>query len=162
MTLYAGEFLAAPGGKCTDGHALVDLNVFTDDGSLADYDTGTVIDKEVFADGCTRMDIDSGCGMRIFGHQTRKYGHIKHVEFMCQAIYRDGHDSGVSKNDLRHALGCGISVIECKQIGFQKASYFGNTVKEGLGNLVAFLLLLLFRINLSVFVEIQRKSNLLI
>ena len=47
MALLAPEALASPCGKSSDGNALIDLHIITDDGGLAYNDAGSVIYEEV-------------------------------------------------------------------------------------------------------------------
>ena len=89
MTLLARELLAASGGQSTDGHALIYLDVFTDDGGLADYYAGTMIYEEIFTDGSTRMDVDTGLGMCVFRHKSGDDRYMQPVQLVCKAVYRD-------------------------------------------------------------------------
>ena len=79
MTLFPGELLAAPGGERSDGNALIDLYVLTDDGGLTDYDAGSVVDKEVLVDGRSRMNVDSGLGLGKLRHQSGQHGYLQQV-----------------------------------------------------------------------------------
>ena len=56
MTLFALQALAAPGGQCAQGHALVDLYMVADDGGLTHNDAGAVVNEEILADGGAGME----------------------------------------------------------------------------------------------------------
>ena len=64
--------------------------MLADDRRLADNDTCTVIDEEMLADRRTRMDIDTGNAVRILGHHTGDHGHTQKMQFMRDAIDRNG------------------------------------------------------------------------
>ena len=79
MTLRSAKTLSAAGGQTAKGHALIDLYVLTDDGGFTDDDTGTMVNKEVAADGCAGMDVNTGDAVGIFGHDAGQQRHIQCV-----------------------------------------------------------------------------------
>ena len=71
MTTHIAQFLTAFGGKGTKCNTLIQFDMAADDGCFTDYDAGSVVNKEIFADGCTRMDVDTGFAVCLFRHHTR-------------------------------------------------------------------------------------------
>mgnify|MGYP001016507326 FL=1 len=60
MTAHIPKLLSALGGERAECYTLIELDMAADDGCFTDHDAGTVVNKEIFADGCTRMDVDTG------------------------------------------------------------------------------------------------------
>ena len=57
MTFYASKFLASASRKRTKSYSLVNLDVITDSGGLANYDACCVVNEEVLANSGTCIDI---------------------------------------------------------------------------------------------------------
>jgi len=79
VTLFVGQSLTAAGGKCTQCDTLIDLDVIADGSGFTDYDTGTVVNEEAFADSRTGVDVNAGLAVGIFGHHA---GQIRHAHFI--------------------------------------------------------------------------------
>ena len=77
MSAHIAQLLTTLGRERTERHALIQLDMFPDDRCLTDYDTGSVINKEIFADRGTRMDIDTGLRVCLLRHHTRNQRHIQ-------------------------------------------------------------------------------------
>ena len=76
-----------------------------------------MIDKEIFADGCTRMDVDTGFAVCLFRHHTRDKRNTKQKQLMRQTVYRDGIKSRIRKYDLVFAACSRIAIVSGLQIG---------------------------------------------
>ena len=87
-----------------------------DDGCFTDYDAGSVVNKEIFADGCTRMDVDTGFAVCLFRHHTRDKRNTKQKQLMRQTVYRDGIKSRIRKYDLVFAACSRIAIVSGLQI----------------------------------------------
>ena len=59
MSLVSPQTLPATGRKASQGDALIDLHIISDYGSLANDNTGTMVDKEMIADGGAGMDVNT-------------------------------------------------------------------------------------------------------
>ena len=75
MTPLAPQILPSSGRERTQGHTLVDFDMIANNSRLANYDTRTVIDKEVFSHGSAGVDIDTGDRVGMFGHNARDHGY---------------------------------------------------------------------------------------
>ena len=111
--------LAAAGGKRTEGHALVDLDIFSDFRRLTDYNAGTVVDEEIFANRGARVDIYTGEAVGILGHHTWNQRHTEKEEFVSQAVHKDRVETRVGKDDLIRIVGCRVAVVACLDVGHQ-------------------------------------------
>ena len=111
--------LAAAGGKRTEGHALIDLDIFSDFRRLTDYNAGTVVDEEIFANRGTRVDIYTGEAVGILGHHTWNQRHTEKEEFVSQAVHKDRVETRVGKDDLIRIVGCRVAVVACLDVGHQ-------------------------------------------
>ena len=130
MPLLAPQALTAPGRKAAQRYTLIDLNTFTDHRSLADNDTGTVVDKEICADSGTGVDIDAGDAVGILCHHTGNHGHIQHIQFMGKTVDRNGKQAGVRENDLIIAC-CGrVAVVGRLQIRLHQTADLGDLSKK--------------------------------
>ena len=76
VSAHITQLLTALGREGAERHSLIQLHVFTDHGRLTDYDTGSVINKEILADRSTRMNINDALRMRFLRHHTRNQRHI--------------------------------------------------------------------------------------
>ena len=117
MTTHIAQFLTAFGGKGTKCNALIQFDMAADDGCFTDHDAGTVVNKEIFADGCTRMDVDTGFAVCLFRHHTRDKRNTKQKQLMRQTVYRDGIKSRIRKYDLVFAACSRIAIVSGLQIG---------------------------------------------
>ena len=89
-----------------------------DDGGLTDNDAGSVVDKEVFADGGSRMDINTGFAVCLFRQHTRNQWNAQPEQFMGKPVNGDGIQSRIGKNNLILAS-CGrVSIVSGLQVGF--------------------------------------------
>ena len=117
MTTHIAQFLTAFGGKGTKCNTLIQFDMAADDGCFTDYDAGSVVNKEIFADGCTRMDVDTGFAVCLFRHHTRDKRNTKQKQLMRQTVYRDGIKSRIRKYDLVFAACSRIAIVSGLQIG---------------------------------------------
>ena len=76
MTLHTGKQLSLPCGECSKRYALIDLHMIADRRRLADDDSRTMIDTEIFADRRARIDVDTGQSVCILRHDTRNIRYI--------------------------------------------------------------------------------------
>ena len=93
VAFFAGKSLTASCRECAQRNALINLHVLADDRGFANDDAGAVIDKEVLADGCARVDVDTRFGMGVFGHESRENRNMQKVEFMGDAVNGRCHES---------------------------------------------------------------------
>ena len=49
-----------------------------------------MIDKKTLAEFCTRMNIDAGQAVGVFGHDAGQQRHVELVKLMCQSLHADG------------------------------------------------------------------------
>ena len=66
MSFYTLQLLAFSRRKTAERYALIDLYIVTNDRGLANNDSGSMVNKEIFADGSARMDINPSQAMRVF------------------------------------------------------------------------------------------------
>ena len=130
MTLLTLQLLTAAGGKSTEGNTLINLDILADGGRLADNDAGSVIDEEIFADGCARVDINTGRAVSILCHDTRDQRHLKLEQLVRETIDRDRLQTRIRKNNLLLGVSSRIAVKGCLQIGFQKSADLWKCVEE--------------------------------
>ena len=90
MALHIAQYLAASGRKCAKGDALVQLYIVSNLGGLAYYYASSVVDKEIPANGGSRMDVNTGQTMGIFRHHTGNQGHFQKMQFMSNPVYKNG------------------------------------------------------------------------
>src|SRR5512133_2500117 len=85
--------------SCTQSHSLVELHIFTYNGSLADYHTGTVVNKKMPSDHCAGMYINSGFTVSVFGYHTGKKRDIQFIQPVCKPVYGNGIKAGIIQNN---------------------------------------------------------------
>ena len=99
--------------------ALIELHMLADGRRLADDDAGAVVDKEVVADRCARVDVDAGELVGVFGHHARQHGDAHFVQPVRHAVNADGFKRGVGEHDLVAAHRGGVAVVSGLNVGFE-------------------------------------------
>jgi len=94
----------------TQGYALIELNLVANVDRLTNHHSGTVVNTESFTDPGTRMDIDTGNAVRVFGENSGNERHLKLKKFVRQPVYRDGVKSGVGSDNLSLTGRGGVAV----------------------------------------------------
>lgn len=114
----------------TEGNALIEGDVIANDTRLANDDASAVVDGEIFANLCTRMDVDTRLRMCLLGDDTWDDGHFQFMQFVGYAIVRHGVDDGIAEDDLT-VVGCGRVVVEHGlNVGIEQAFDFRQCVDE--------------------------------
>ena len=67
---------------------------------LANDDAGTVVNEEVIADRCTRVNINSRFLMSPFGHHSWNEGNVHFVQFVSQPINCDCLKSRITEDEI--------------------------------------------------------------
>ena len=86
-------------------------------GGLADDDAGAVVDAEVFTDGSSGVDVNSGLAMDVFGHDAGDDGHAQLVQTVSQPVGQDGIEAGVGDDDFLLAGGGRVAVVDGLNVG---------------------------------------------
>jgi hypothetical protein len=114
----------------TQGDALVNANVLSNDAGLSDDDSGAVVDEEAFADLCSGVHVDSCLCVRMLGDHAREERHLELMELVGEALAGDGDDTGVTKDGLV-GRGCrGVSIEGGLHVGRKDCSHCGQPLKE--------------------------------
>ena len=121
-----------------------------------------MIDKEVLADGCTRMDVNSRLGMRILSHEPRENRNVQKVKFMGNAENRCRHKARIRKDNFVEAPSGRIAVISGMQIGFKTFANPRNLREKFLADAVAFYLALVRSHGTTELAIIKRDGHLLV
>lgn len=126
---------------CTEGHSLVECDMVSDDAGLADHNSCTVVDCEILAYAGSRMDVDTGSGMRQLGHDAGNHRNAENQKGMSRAIMKHGLDYRIAGDDLAQVLYCRVIVLDCLYIGIEEtldfSKLFDETAAELFGALVA-------------------------
>ena len=70
VTFTALQALSCSSGKSAQGNTLINFYVLTNDSGFTDYYACSMVDKEIFAEGSTRMDICTSTAVCMFSHDT--------------------------------------------------------------------------------------------
>ena len=98
---------------CSERDTLVDLDVISDPGSLADNNTCSMIDEETFPDSSAGVNVRTGNAVSMFAHYPRHQRHTEFKQFVSDAIDHHRVEAGVAVDNLVGALGCGVSIERC-------------------------------------------------
>src|SRR5579862_339955 len=101
----SGVALAFFAAGAAERDSLVEQDIISDLGGLADYDSGAVIDEEASADGGAGMDLDSGEEAAGLGDHSRNERDAPAIEPMGEAMSQNGVEAGVTEKDFNDALG---------------------------------------------------------
>ena len=130
MTPNIPQLLSSSCGQCTKSHTLIDLYTITDDRCLSNYHTSTMVDKEIFSNGCSRMDVNTCDAMGIFGHDTRDQRHFQQEQLMSQTIDGNRKHTRIRQDDLISVFCSRVSLKSCLQIGLQHSTDIWNLLQE--------------------------------
>ena len=120
----------------TQGHALVQLDVLADDGSLADDHAGAVVNEEVRPNGGAGVNVDTGEGMGIFRHHPGQHGDLHEIQLMGDAENADGFKGWVGQHDFLPAGGGGIALVGSLHVGVQRVPDGGEFGKQSVDHIV--------------------------
>ncbi len=114
-----------------EGHAMVELDAITDDARLADHHTGAVVDKEMFADGGTGVDVDSGLAVSPFGHDPWDQGQVGSVEEVGGTENGYRFNGRVAENNFLVTASRRVTLIGGAHVGGENASNFRELTEKG-------------------------------
>ena len=106
----------------TEGDALIELHMATQDAGGANDDTGAVVDGEVTADGSCRVYVDTRLTMGHLGDDAGNEGYAQEMELMCYTETCDGAYGGVATDDLAVAGGGRVALVGGRHIGGEEAA----------------------------------------
>ena len=105
------------------------------DGGLADDHTRAVVDGEVLANLCPRVDVDAGARMGLFGDDTRYHWHLHPMQHVGQPVVRHRVHHGVAVYHLAVVRGSGVAVEHRLHVGIEQALHLGQLLDEPDGHL---------------------------
>lgn len=113
------------GSQCD---TLVKFHVVSDDTCRAYHNAGAVVDGEVTAYLCGRMDVDARFAVGHFRDDARNERYAENVEFMGDSMAGEGFDDRVATDDFSVAL-CGrIAQIGGFYVGCQRAAAMASAL----------------------------------
>ncbi len=133
----------------TKGDALIERDVVADDGSLANDDARAVVDGEILAYLCTRMDVDTSLGMGQLGDNAWDDGHAQFMQTMGDAVVGHRVHDGIAEDDLAVVPGGRIGVEHGLHVGIEQTLDLGQRVDE------------LHRQPLSLAIDLSLRAHLL-
>ena len=95
----------------TKGNTLIESDVVADNAGFTDNDTRTMVDGEIFANLCSRMNVDTCLGVGLFGNDARNDGDFQLMQLMGNAVVRHRVHHRVAEDDLA-VVRCGRVVVE--------------------------------------------------
>ena len=120
----------------SEGNALIHFYIIADNGSFANYHSGTMIDGKEIANSSARMNIDSGFGMRHFGNDTRDKRHIEFQQRIGYAVVADSANTWITKNHFAETFSCGVAIEGSQHISMQFFAYGGKLTNKLRGLIV--------------------------
>mgnify|MGYP002730301269 CR=1 FL=1 len=87
---------------CAERDTLVELNVTTNDTCGSDYHTRAVVDGEVFANLCPRVNVDARFAVCQFRNDTRNERHVQSIQFPTLELKYSSEDSGFHSASTGH------------------------------------------------------------
>src|SRR5687768_12594730 len=106
--------------------------MITDDRSFPDHDSRSMVDAKVFTYFCTRVYINTGPTMRVFGDYSRNTLHAQVMNLMSNTVRRDGIEARVCTDHLAPALCCRITFVHRRNIVFKLVADGWKRVKNPL------------------------------
>ena len=103
-------------------YTLVELDMSTDDAGGSDDNACAVVDGEVGADLCARVDVDARFAMCHFCDNARNERYSEAVELVGQAVAGEGFDGWVARDYFGTAMRCRVAHIGGFDIGSQEVA----------------------------------------
>ena len=147
---------------CTKGNALIECDVIANDTRLSNDDASAMVDGEIFANLCTRMDVDARLGMGLLSDDTWNNGHFQFMQLVGNAVVCHRVDDGIAEDDLT-IVGCGRVVVEHRlNVGIEQAFDFRQCVNEFQCQPFSFFVNLLLGLDgLAIFAKLESVCYLL-
>ena len=130
MSLHTLKLLSASGRESSNSHSLIYLDIVTDNSGLTDHDTCSVVNKEILANGGTRMDVNTGLAVCVLCHHTWDERYSKQMQLMGYTVCSDCKQSRIAKDNLIVIVGCRVSVKKRSHISLHQSPDFWNPFKE--------------------------------
>ena len=111
-------------------YTLIQTHVVADDGSLANYHTRTMIDREIFADLCSWVDIDSSLRVSQLRDDSWDHRHLQLVKLVGHAIVGHRIHHRITEDDLAIVGYCRIIIEHSLYIGIQQSLNLRQFVDE--------------------------------
>ena len=114
----------------TERHALIELDIFADDASLADDDTRAVVDGERGTNGSSGMYVHAGLGVCNLCHHAGNQGYAHRKQFVSDTENGQRLDHRVAGQYLSYACRCRITVVGCYHVGGKDAAHGRQAADE--------------------------------
>lgn len=124
---------------CTEGNALIEADVVSDDAGFTDDGTGTVVDKEVLADGGTGVNIDTCDGVGHFCNDSGNQFYAKVLELVSNAIIGHSGNAWVAENGFTGTDGSGVAFEGGHNVSHEQATKFWEGIDEASTDVLGFL-----------------------
>ena len=134
MALFAAQVLTAAGGQRAERHALIDFDVVSDFGCLADDDARAVVDKEILADRRARVDVDTRQAVGVLCHDARNQRHAEQKQLVRNTRCQDREKPGIGADDFVLVVRRGVAVIRRLDIRFDVLPDLRDPVEERKGD----------------------------
>ena len=133
-----------------------------DDRRLSDHHARTVVYREVLANLCPRMNVDTRLRVRQFGDDPRDHGHLQLVQLVGHAVVRHRVHHGVAEDHLTVVRRRRVVVEHRLHVGIEQPLDLGQCVEERHGQPLRLVIHLRLRTGLvTVLAELQSVGYLL-
>ena len=145
----------------TKRDTLIESDMIADDTRLADDDTRAVVNGEIFADLCTRMDVNTCLRMGQLGDNTRYDGNTQLVQLMGDTVVRHSVHHRITENHLAIVGSSRVVVEHGLYVGIEQSLDFGKCIEKLQRQPLSFLIHLLLGLDiLTIFAKLQAVGNL--
>ena len=132
------------------------------DTGLANDDTRTVVDGEIFANLGTWVDVDTRLGVGLLSDDTWNDGHVKLMQLVGNTVVRHRVDYRVAEDDLAIVAGCRVVVEHSLHVGIEQTLDFRQGVDELQGQTFGLSINLCFGASgLAILTELESVGYLL-
>ena len=109
---------------CSQCNSLIESNMLANDTGLSNYNPRAMVNREILADLCSRVNVDSRGRVRHFRQDTWNNAHAHLVQTMCHTVVNHRLDNRIAIDNL-------IAIIYSRVVG-NHSLYIGL---QHLGNL---------------------------
>ena len=93
-------------------HALIQQTIFPDFGGFSNDNAHAVVNKQAFADLCTRVDLNTGHMPRKLRKRTREEKVLVLIEPVCLAVVKQSMEALIEEDDLERGARRRVAVAD--------------------------------------------------
>ena len=135
MTLHTRKLLSFSCRKSAKGNSLIQLHIISNSSRFTDYYASAMVNKEIFPNRSTWVNIYSCVVMSILCHNPWNKRNLLQIKDVCQTIHINCQKSRIGENNLLFTLRSRVTIKTSLHIFQQHLLHFRKLLKKSGGYL---------------------------